>query len=90
MGVVSEGDLSRNVVVSQGRVQGFAVTMDLHRGAFATTLMQRNRKTTKKAERRQKMTQSLLKLMEKLLVIPKSLDQASKGRKSTSCEGVSS
>lgn len=82
--------MSRNVVVSQGRVQGFAVTTDLHRGAFATTLMQRNRKTTKKAERRQKMTQSLLKFMEKLPVIPKSLDQASKERKSTSCEDVSS
>lgn len=36
------------------------------------------------------MTQSLLKFMEKLPVIPKSLDQASKERKSTSCEGVSS
>lgn len=31
--------------------------------------MQANRKTTKQAERRQKMTQSLLMLMEKLSVI---------------------
>lgn len=59
MCVVSEGDLARNVVVPQDRAQGFAGIMDLHRGACRATLMQRNRKTTKKAEWRQKMTQSL-------------------------------
>lgn len=60
MCVVSEGDLSRNVVVPQDRVQGFAGILDLHGGAFRAALMQRNRKTTKKAEWRHKMTQSLL------------------------------
>lgn len=78
--------MSRNVVVSQGRVQGFAEIMDLQRGAFGTTLRGKNRKTTKKAEWRQKMTQNLLKLMQTLPVIPK----ACKGRKRTSCKGVSS